>query len=106
MKVANNSGHLLVTSDISPSMQEAIVKRFKDTGFMTNLNNSFYSCAEEVNEKLSFPDEEKGVHVKSYLANNEKLPFVSEEFHSYTANLSLKLVHNHMNQLREAHRLL
>ena len=106
IKVPNKSGHLLVTSDIIPLMQEVMIKRFKDADFMTNQNNSFYSCAEEVNEKLSFPDEEKGVHIKSYLANNEKLRFASEDFHSYNANLSLMLVHNHINQLREGYRVL
>ena len=51
------------------------MQRFNDAGFTTNLNNTFYMCAEELDEKLAFPDEEKGVHVKSYIANNEKLPF-------------------------------
>ena len=75
---------------------------------MTNINNSFYTCSEELEqeEKLSYADYEKGIHVKSDTANNEKLPFASEEFSSYTANLSLMLVDNHMNQLREAYRVL
>ena len=75
---------------------------------MANINNSFYTCSEEVGqeEKLTYSDYEKGIHVKSFIANNEKLPFASEEFNSYTANLSLQLVDNHMNQLREAYRVL
>ena len=82
---------MLVTSDISPLMQEELVKRFKEAGFMANINNSFYTCSEEVGqeEKLTYSDYEKGIHVKSFIANNEKMPFASEEFNSYTANLSL-----------------
>ena len=44
--------------------------------------------------------------MKSYFANNEKLPFASDEFNSYTANMSLMLVDNYMNQLKEAYRIL
>ena len=89
-------------------MQEVMINRFKEAGFMTNISNSFYTCSEEVDqeEKLTYSDYEKGIHLKSYIANNEKLPFGSEEFNSYTANLSLMIVDNHMNQLREAHRVL
>ena len=91
MKNPTQQGHLLVTSDISPLMQEELVKRFKEAGFMANINNSFYTCSEEVGqeEKLTYSDYEKGIHVKSFIANNEKMPFASEEFNSYTANLSL-----------------
>ena len=106
MKSPHNKGHLLVTSDISPAMQSALIERFKEAGFLANSINSFYASSEEITERLTFFDEEKGIHIKSYLANNESLPFASSQFNSYTASLSLNLVDNHMNQLREAHRVL
>ena len=40
------------------------------------------------------------------MANSEKLPFEDASFKSYTANLSLMIVANHMNMLREAYRVL
>lgn len=46
------------------------------------------------------------MHIKAFVANNECLPYASEQFDSYTANLSLMLVPNHMNQLKECHRVL
>ena len=107
MKTPATQSHLLVTSDISPSMLEVMAQRFKDAGFMKNGDNSYFACSEEIEEEpLSFPDEKQGIHVKSYVANNEKLPFASDEFNSYTANLSLMLVDNHKNQLKEAYRVL
>ncbi len=52
-------GHLLMTSDISPLMQEVLIKRFKEAGFTNNKSNSFYSCADDIQGKeLSFSDEE------------------------------------------------
>jgi ubiquinone/menaquinone biosynthesis C-methylase UbiE len=39
-------------------------------------------------------------------ANNEKLPFNDEEFDCYLANLSLNLVINPKNQIKEAYRVL
>ena len=106
IKNPSTSGHLLVTSDISPLMQEAFIRRFEEAGFMMNPNNSVYTCADEILKPLSFSDEEKGIHVKTYIANNEKLPFLSEQFESYTASLSLMYVENRHNQLREAYRVL
>ena len=39
------------------------------------------------------------------MANNESLPFKDSTFDCYLANLSLMLVHNHSNQLKEAFRV-
>ena len=39
-------------------------------------------------------------------ANNELLPFADGIFDIYIANLSLMLVNNHLNQIKEAFRIL
>ena len=39
------------------------------------------------------------------MANNESLPFKHETFDCYLASLSLMLVDNHLNMLREAFRV-
>ncbi len=100
-------GHLIVTCDLSDKMQDLLIHRFKEAGFMANNRNSFYTCSEEIEgELLSFQDEKTGgLHLKSYVANAEKLPFATDEFHSYTSNLVLNAVDNYHNQLKEAYRV-
>ena len=44
--------------------------------------------------------------VYSCVANNEFLPFKDNYFQSYIANLSLMLVGNYKNMLREAYRVI
>ena len=39
-------------------------------------------------------------------ANNEKLPFGDGCFDAYISNLSLMIVHNHKNMIKEAYRVL
>ena len=44
--------------------------------------------------------------VLTKVANNEELPFVSDQFDAYISNLSVFLVPNHQNQLSSAYRVL
>jgi len=39
-------------------------------------------------------------------ANNESLPFPDSSFDAYISNLSVMIVSNHRNQLREAYRVM
>lgn len=58
---------------------------------------------EEVRSKLVESESDRLIYGCN--ANNESLPFKSNSFDCYIANLSLMLVSNHTNQLKEALRV-
>ncbi len=96
----DNEGHLVVCTDPYPFHLDRMARRFKDSGFMTNKENSFFQCHEPIeDEELDFPSEEKGVHVKGYVASYTKQPFEAGTFNSLTTNLNPA-------DFKEAHRLL
>eukprot|EP00347_Sterkiella_histriomuscorum_P001934 403370107 len=113
-------GSALVSCDFSKQMMEMTQAKFQDkevSGSYTYVpGNKFKIVADEV---VPFGDHsfdieeqlrENGVtenerFVFGCQANNESLPFKDQSFDCYISNLSLMLVDNHMNQLREAFRV-
>ncbi len=66
------------------------------------LGEHSFDLEEEIKKHTESPEDR---FVFGCKANNESLPFKDETFDCYLANLSLMLVDNHTNQLKEALRV-
>ena len=99
-------------------MIQALKTKFDDpsSNFINIPGNKFYATpdllvpmgeksfdVEEAIKKHTEKDTDKFVF--ACRANNEALPFKDESFDAYIANLSLMLVDNYHNQLKEAFRV-
>lgn len=98
-------GAVYYGSDIAKGMIDCAVKNFR--------NSDLAECSKikftEVDESESITLEESEEFMKKLfvtVANNEKLPYPDGVFDTYIANLSLMIVDQHMNQLKEAFRVM
>ena len=102
---------LFVCTDISDKMIDLAKAKFEDPDFLAVPGNRADFRAEEL-----LPLGEKTLDVEAFhkagertvvgrLANNECLPFKDASFDCYLGNLSLMLVDNYRNMLKEALRV-
>ena len=103
------SGTVIAATDISTGMLERLHKGFESSDFCSNPLNKVVVLEDKHDIDVSDEAAKVGEFNKLVLAkeaNNEALPFKSEQFEAYIAALSLMLVNNHKLQLKEAYRVL
>ncbi|CDW71332.1 ubiquinone menaquinone biosynthesis methyltransferase [Stylonychia lemnae] len=119
-KTMLQKGGALVIGDISSKMMELVQSKFDDkelsSGYTDVAGNKYHITTEpllplgdhtfDIEEEIKkHTENESDRIVFGSQANNESLPFKDESFDCYIANLSLQLVDNHLNQLKEALRV-
>lgn len=118
-------GGVLVSCDFSKNMIDKLQARYqsddndytlvKDNKFVAEADRDFTEFSDDTCTKLKHQCDLEAI-VKSQepfrklvygcLANNELLPFGDESFGAYIANLSVHIVANPLNQVKEAYRVL
>ena len=112
-------GSVLVSTDISAEMIKLSKVKFDDpnSDYSSVPGNKYISKPEGlgdlgthnwdlevfIEEELQFKGTDRAVIAAA--ANNESLPFKDETFDCYLASLSLMLVDNYLNMLKEAYRV-
>lgn len=91
-------GSVLFTCDLSDNMVEIARRDLKNSSFGKDSSNKVVDLevTELINPNNVTPETTEKI-VATFVANNEKLPIVSDSFDSYVSNLSLMLVDNHEN---------
>ena len=100
-------GAVYYCSDISSEMINIVEKSFKASE-LGKCDNISITVLEESKQHIveKIDSENLSKRLFATIANNEKMPFTDSSFDRYISNLSLMLVDNHMNQLKEAYRIL
>ncbi|CAI2377076.1 unnamed protein product [Moneuplotes crassus] len=112
MFIANimKKGAFYFCSDFSDEMNRIYYEHFQecDTAFNPKVKLEWIKDSEAINVTKKAEDMGEDIEKKLFLhqANNEKLPYPDESFDLYLSSLSLMLVDNYMNQLKEAYRVL
>ncbi len=99
----------MVCTDISDEMIQLLEEKFKKAEFTKIDGNRVIVRKEEVEDTMDIENivmnEKCERLVMALVANNECLPFKNESFDCYIAHLSLMLVDNYQNMLKEALRV-
>ena len=100
-------GAVYYCSDISPEMINIVAKNF-NTSDLGKWDNISMTVLEE--SKMHNVEDFDSTNLTKRLfatpANNEKMPFPDASFDRYISGISMMAVDNHMNQIKEAYRIL
>ena len=100
----------MVSCDFAETMVEMVAKRYEDSDFCKLGGTAQIDTKTDyVNDESKTCAPEIGDHQKLVVgcrANNERLPFPDQWFDCYISNLSLMIVHDYRNQIKEAYRVL
>ena len=103
------AGATLFACDISPKMVDIFEQTVKTSDWHLNPEHSMKRIDEGV-ELIKVDEEIKSMEgsqkIVVFTANNESLPLDDNKFDRYVSNLSLHCVDNHINQLKEAYRVM
>lgn len=112
-------GAVVVSTDISEEMIKMSKKRFEDpkneyyaipgnkakvtASELAPFGTKEWNLEKVLSDELNFTESDRAVIAG--IGNNESLPFTDATFDCYISSLSLMIVDNHINQLKEAFRV-